>query len=47
MIFMCLYGCDDIESVTQENLKSGAEEYLKAGGLSDEEIQRIEDYLTK
>lgn len=45
-MLLCLSGCDDIQSITQENLKDGAKKYLKDGGLSDEEIQRIEDYLT-
>ena len=41
-----LIGAENREAMTPEALKEGAQNYLRYGGLSDQQIQEIEKVLT-
>ena len=41
-----LIGAENREAMTPEALKEGAQDYLRYGGLSDQQIQEIEKVLT-
>ena len=43
--FYCMCEAESGTDTALLDIKKGAESYLKRGGLSDEEIKRIEDYL--
>ena len=43
--FVC--GAEKGTDVTTLDIKTAAENYLRKGGLDDEEIERIEEYLTR
>ena len=43
--FYCMCEAESGTDTSLLDIKKGAESYLKRGGLSDEEIKRIEDYL--
>ena len=44
--FYCMCDAEKGTPVDTLDLKRGAENYLKKGGLTDEQIEEIEDYIT-
>jgi len=42
-----LYGTDDMEELITADYTEGAERYLKEGGMSDEDIQKLKEYVCK
>ena len=45
--FYCICKAEDGADIRSLDLKAGAENYLRRGGLNDSQIARIEEYINK